>query len=140
VLTDSFPSCPPSQVFNEYTARKIFDEVNMFSGLSGNYTFFFVSVFTIGMQIFLVEVAGLFMRTSPLTPVQWLITVALGAIGLPVGVLMRFFPAKEDPKCFFDTGIATSGVPGAPITAWSAEPPEKEKDKLAKEKDIESKG
>ena len=26
----------------------------------------------------------------------------LGAIGLPVGMLMRFIPVKEDPESFFD--------------------------------------
>jgi hypothetical protein len=34
---------------------------------------------------------------------QWLVTIGLGAIGLPVGVLMRFIPVSEDPESFFDS-------------------------------------
>ena len=60
-----------------------------------------VSFVTAAMQICLIEVGGEFVKTSPLTWEQWLITVALGAIGLPVGVLMRFIPVEEDPESFF---------------------------------------
>jgi magnesium-transporting ATPase (P-type) len=88
------------QVFNEYTARKINDELNMFDGVWGNYVFLLVSLFTVGSQIFLVEVGDDFVQTSPLTLRQWLITIAMGAIGLPLGVLMRFIPVKEDPSSF----------------------------------------
>jgi Ca2+-transporting ATPase len=59
-----------------------------------------VSIFTILAQVMLVEVGGDFVKTTPLTINQWLITIALGAIGLPVGVMMRFIPVDEDPKTF----------------------------------------
>ncbi|RYH17212.1 hypothetical protein EON65_28895 [archaeon] len=52
---------------------------------------------------------GDFLKTSPLTASQWLITVALGAIALPVGILMRLIPCKEDPSSFF---VAESEVGG----------------------------
>ena len=61
-----------------------------------------VSLFTVGAQIFLIEVGGTFVKTTSLTINQWLVTIALGAIGLPVGMLMRFIPVKEDPESFFD--------------------------------------
>ena len=99
IIFNTFIFC---QVFNEYTARKIFDEWNCFEGIWGNYVFLLVSVFTIGCQIFLIELGGEFVKTSPLTLYEWLVTVGLGAIGLPIGVLMRFIPVKEDPNTFFD--------------------------------------
>jgi magnesium-transporting ATPase (P-type) len=105
-----------SQFFNEYTARSIFDEWNCFRGIHTNYVFLLVSIVTAGCQIFLIEVGGEFVKTSPLTWDQWLITIALGAIGLPVGMLMRFIPVKEDPEAFFD-----SSLPGAPSKANVAE-------------------
>jgi hypothetical protein len=67
-----------------------------------NYIFLYVSIFTVLAQIFLIEVGGTFVKTTSLTLNQWLITIALGAIGLPVGMLMRFIPVKEDPESFFD--------------------------------------
>eukprot|EP01038_Epipyxis_sp_PR26KG_P009748 gene9748-13115_t len=93
-----------AQFFNEYTMRKLFDEWNCFEGVTKNHIFLWVSIITVGCQIFLIEVGGVFVKTSPLTLYQWLITIALGAIGLPVGVLMRFIPVKEDPNTFFDNG------------------------------------
>jgi magnesium-transporting ATPase (P-type) len=90
------------QIFNEYTARKIFDEVNMFEGLTGNYMFALVSIFTILAQLFLVELGGEFLKTQSLNLHQWWVTILLGVIGIPVGVLMRFIPVEEDPAVFFD--------------------------------------
>ena len=98
------------QVFNEYTSRKLGDDLNMFDGVFGNYIFLMVSIFTIGAQIFLVEVGGDFVQTSPLNVYQWLITVALGALGLPLGVLMRFIPVKDDPNSFFTPNSVSTGV------------------------------
>ncbi len=91
------------QFFNEYTARKIFDEVNMFEGVFKNFVFLGVSLFTLGCQVFLIEVGGEFLKTSHLNIYQWLITIGLGAASMIVGVLMRFIPVKEDPNCFFDS-------------------------------------
>ena len=48
---------------------------------------------------------GNFVETAPLTINQWLITIGLGAISLPIGVLMRFIPVKEDPDTFFDSTL-----------------------------------
>jgi len=97
IIFNAFIFC---QVFNEYTARNIFSEWNVFSGLLTNPMFIFVSMFTILAQVMLVEVGGEFVKTTPLNINHWFITIALGAIGLPVGVMMRFIPVEEDPKSF----------------------------------------
>jgi len=89
------------QICNEYNARKLFDELNMFSGLQGNYMFLFVSLFSIGAQIMLVEVGGEIVSTTPLSLIQWLVTIGFGLLCLPVGVLMRLIPVDEDPTSFF---------------------------------------
>eukprot|EP01031_Cornospumella_fuschlensis_P035979 gene35979-43635_t len=99
IIFNTFIFC---QVFNEYTSRNLFDEWNPFKNILSNYVFLCVSMVTIGLQIILVEFGGDFLETTPLSSTQWLITVALGAIGLPIGVLMRFIPIKEDPASFFD--------------------------------------
>jgi magnesium-transporting ATPase (P-type) len=101
IIFNAFIWC---QIFNEYNARFIFDELNMFHKILDNYVFIMVSVITIGAQILLVEIGGVWLKTTPLTLNQWLITIALGAIALPVSVLMRFIPVKEDPNSFFDNG------------------------------------
>jgi Ca2+-transporting ATPase len=63
--------------------------------------FFVVSILSLGLQIFLVEMGGDFVRTSPLTMMQWLITIALGFVGVPYGIMTRLIPISEDPESFF---------------------------------------
>jgi magnesium-transporting ATPase (P-type) len=104
--------------FNEYTMLNLFDEWNFIPSVLSNPVFLGVSMFTLGAQIFLIELGGEFLKTSPLNMSQWLITIALGAIGLPIGVLMRYIPVKEDPNSFFDNSrifkIASSAADAPP--------------------------
>jgi len=100
IIFNAFIWC---QIFNEYTARSIGDDPNCLKDIHKNYIFFMVTIITIGCQIFLIELGGEFVKTSHLTMYQWLVTIGLGAIGLPVGVLMRFIPVSEDPESFFDS-------------------------------------
>jgi calcium-translocating P-type ATPase len=90
------------QVFNEYTARSIGDEWNVFDGLFTNPVFMGVSIVTVVLQFILVQYCGLLFSTQPLNVQQWFITIALGAIGLIVGVLMRFIPCEQRASDFFD--------------------------------------
>jgi len=84
--------------------------------------FMFVSLFSVGCQIFLVEVGGEYTSTGHLNLSQWLITIALGALSIPVGVLMRFIPVKEDPNAFFGAEImsAESSTKSKPVASSSS--------------------
>merc|ERR1712000_570842 len=99
IMFNTFVFC---QIFNEYTSKEIHSDWDVFSSIGGNYIFIFVTFLTVGLQIMLIEVGGEFIKTSPLTLNQWLITIALASISVPVGVLMRFIPVEEDPETFFD--------------------------------------
>jgi hypothetical protein len=114
IIFNAFIFC---QFFNEYNARNIFDELNAFRGLATNHIFLLVSIVTLLCQIFLIELGGEFVKTSPLTLMQWLITIAMGAIALPLGVLMRFIPVVEDPNSFFTayTKETEKYAEGAPV-------------------------
>ena len=91
------------QFFNEFVARSIKDKWNCFEGIMTNPVFLGVSLFTLFIQIILITFCGAFIETKPypgLEPWEWGITIALGAITLPVGVAMRFIPVAEDPADF----------------------------------------
>ena len=66
-----------------------------------NKMFLLVSIVSLGLQIFLIQVGGDFVKTSPLTLIQWLITIALGSISIPIGMLTRLIQVNEDPNSFF---------------------------------------
>jgi magnesium-transporting ATPase (P-type) len=111
IIFNTFIFC---QIFNEYVSRK-FDEVNMFDGIETSPMFLIVSVVSAGLQVFLVEVGGEYVKTTPLNWSQWLITIALAAITLPLGALMRYIPIEEDPNSFFDAN--TLGDESASVLA-----------------------
>lgn len=90
------------QVFNEFTSRNLNNEVNPFSGIWRNHIYLGVIVFTVASQYLLVEFGGAFIHTSPLSWSEWLLSIALGFIGIPIGMLMRFLPVAENPDSFFD--------------------------------------
>ena len=99
IIFNAFIWC---QLFNEYNARR-FTEFNMFEGLlESGYVFPAVTLFSAGMQVLLVEVGGEFVKTSPLNAIEWLVTIALGALSLIVCWLSRFIPIEEDPNSYFE--------------------------------------
>jgi magnesium-transporting ATPase (P-type) len=102
MIFNTFVFC---QFFNEYNAHSIHSDWDVFSTIFHNPIGVMVSILTLGLQIILIELAGPFMKTSPLTLNQWLVTIGLGTLTLPVGILMRFFPVEEDPESFFDNSV-----------------------------------
>ena len=60
-------------------------------------------VVTVAMQIILVEFAGIYLHTSPLSWLQWIITVLIGFVGLLWSTFGRLYmKIEEDPDSFFD--------------------------------------
>lgn len=84
------------QIFNEYNARSITNDPNVFKGLQRNPLFIMISVVTIFGQYFLVEHGGDFVKTTPLTPDIWYKCILLASLTLPVGGLMRCIPISEN--------------------------------------------
>ena len=100
------------QIYNEFNARSLGDDWNVFSGLNRNPVFLGVIAVTIILQIILVEFGGEFVETSALSPMQWVSTVLLAMLTWPVGVCMRCIPITEDEASFVshDTSEWYSGV------------------------------
>ena len=108
IIFNAFIWC---QIFNEYSSRVLFNELNMFRKIFENNMFFIVSIFTIGLQVILIEFGDDFMKTTPLNFDQWITTIIIGAITIPVGFLMRYFlPVEEDPAAYFDNSTEAGDV------------------------------
>jgi calcium-translocating P-type ATPase len=97
VIFNAFVFC---QVFNEINARSIGDDMNVFKGLFSNPLFMEIIIFTVVAQYLMVEFAGDFMRTAALTKDQWIKSVLLGSLSLPLGGLMRMIPVSESEADF----------------------------------------
>lgn len=83
------------QVFNEFNARFLEDEKNLFAGLHTNYIFWAVIFITVILQVPLVEYGGAFTQTAHLSSEMWLGCLVFSVAVLPYGILLRFVPVPE---------------------------------------------
>ncbi|KAL0075273.1 PMCA-type calcium-translocating P-type ATPase [Phycomyces blakesleeanus] len=80
------------QVFNEINCRRIDNTLNVFKDIFNNWIFLAIQVLVILGQFLIVTFGGIAFKTVPLTPIQWLVTVAIGSLSLPVGTIIRLLP------------------------------------------------
>jgi len=108
IIFNAFIFC---QFFNLFNSRILFsDRLNPFYNLRDSSTFAMVALFIFGCQVFLINIAGEFMKVTPLNLTNWLITIGLGVIVIPLGVFSRFVPIVESPEDFFDNTIPTNEI------------------------------
>lgn len=93
-LFNTFVMC---QLFNEINSRKLRNEINVFTRFFSNPVFLGVMAATICGQFLLVQFAGNFAKTSPLTLTQWAVSVAVGSITIPYGLLVRMVIRLKEP-------------------------------------------
>ncbi|KAH7285103.1 hypothetical protein KP509_33G012900 [Ceratopteris richardii] len=93
VIFNCFVFC---QVFNEINARRM-DELNVFTGLWNNKVFLYVILFTVVVQVLLVEFCGSFTSTVHLSWQRWLLCVGLGAGSVPLAAIMKCVRVPKRP-------------------------------------------
>lgn len=86
------------QVFNELNCRRIDDSINIFKNLHNNKIFILVQLVVVAGQFVIVQFGGQAFKTVPLTGNQWLITILIGSLSLPVGLVLRLLPSSVIPK------------------------------------------
>ncbi|GAB9468777.1 Calcium-translocating p-type atpase, pmca-type [Globisporangium polare] len=86
------------QLFNELNARKIHDEINIFKGITRNRVFLYVCVLQVVMQVVIVQLTGDWFKCKPLDVSEWFICIGIGAISLPLGLLLRSISVKNAPS------------------------------------------
>jgi len=94
IIFNSFVFC---QLFNEINCRKLYDELNVFEGIFKNWIFHGIMIFTIGVQILIVEFGGDATKTTSLDLYQWLSCIAIGAVELPLGFIAHLIRIERHP-------------------------------------------
>jgi len=103
------------QVFNEFNARSLLNNINIFKGISKNPIFLAIVVITMGLQLLIVEFGTDAVKTAPLTAELWGWSVFFGSISWPWGLILRLvLPLKEDPRDFFGYDLPTTPQPVPP--------------------------
>ena len=72
--------------------RRLDNKFNVFEGISRNWFFIGINVITICGQVIIVFVGSSALSTVRLDSTQWGISLLLGALSLPIAMLIRFIP------------------------------------------------
>ena len=88
------------QVFNMINARKIHDELNVFSGVIANRMFcgIWMAIFVIQMILSQFTQDVFQCSRDGLTWFQWIICLGIGVLSLPVDFILKFIPDKCCPE------------------------------------------
>ena len=99
ILFNTFIFC---LIFNEMNSRELNNNYNILNNILNNKIFIFIIIITILLQYILIEFGNDFVKTSPLTLNEWLITILLGSFSIVIGILFKLLlPVVEDPNSFF---------------------------------------
>jgi Ca2+-transporting ATPase len=96
------------QLFNELNCRILGEStVNIFKGLARNPFFFIIWIFTLSLQILIIQFGGEAFSTVPISPTLWGISILLGFSSVIVGLLVRVI-MKRVPQSTSTNDIAAA--------------------------------
>lgn len=96
------------QVFNEINSREI-EKINIFRGIFSSWIFLGVMVSTVAFQAIIVEFLGTIASTVPLSWQLWLLSILLGAVSMPIAVILKCIPVERDANKHHDGYDALPG-------------------------------
>ncbi|QBZ59190.1 hypothetical protein PoMZ_04151 [Pyricularia oryzae] len=80
------------QIFNEVNNRRLDNKLNILEGVLKNYWFLGVNLIMIGGQVLIIFVGREAFKIVPLDGKEWGISIGLGAISIPWGMIIRLIP------------------------------------------------
>jgi len=83
------------QVFNEINSRDI-EKINVFRGIFDSWIFLSIIFATVAFQVVIVEFLGTFASTVPLNWQFWVLSVLIGAVSIPIAVILKCIPVEKD--------------------------------------------
>ncbi|KAF1810479.1 calcium-translocating P-type ATPase [Eremomyces bilateralis CBS 781.70] len=91
------------QIFNMFNNRRLDNKFNIFEGIQHNYFFILIATIMIGGQVLIIFVGGRAFHVQRLEPAQWGLSVILGLISIPAGVIIRLIPDELIRKAIPDS-------------------------------------
>lgn len=95
VIFNAFVWC---QIFNEFNSRRLDNEPSAFRGVLNSKIFVGVIIATILTQYAFIEYGGEYTKTVPLKQSDWMVTVAIGAVTIPIGFMTRLLAGAGAAK------------------------------------------
>ncbi|KAF1992708.1 calcium-translocating P-type ATPase [Amniculicola lignicola CBS 123094] len=87
------------QIFNSLNNRRLDNRFNVFEGLHHNYFFIIIFAIMVGGQTMIVFVGGQAFKVVKINGAQWAYAIVLGALSLPVGMIIRLIPDELVRRC-----------------------------------------
>ena len=97
------------QIFNEINCRRLDNKLNVFSGIPQNPFFIVIMIVMVGCQTLIIFFGGQAFSVTSLNLQQWLVSIALGFLGIPTGALVRLIP-NDFIKLFIPKWILERGL------------------------------
>ncbi|RYC56583.1 hypothetical protein CHU98_g9625 [Xylaria longipes] len=108
------------QIFNQWNNRRLDNRFNILEGITHNYFFLGINIVVIGLQILIIFVGNTPFNISALQPPQtgpqWATALILGALSIPIGMLIRLIPDDLIRKCIPASWKRKSSPPGLMIS------------------------
>ncbi|KAG2193890.1 hypothetical protein INT46_004354 [Mucor plumbeus] len=89
IVFNTFVFC---QIFNEINCRRIDSHLNIFHNILANKFFLFIFFFCIALQAIIVNFGGEAFQVTQVDGVAWAISICVGLLALPIGVVIRLIP------------------------------------------------
>ncbi|PFH53183.1 hypothetical protein AMATHDRAFT_138450 [Amanita thiersii Skay4041] len=94
-----------AQIFNSINCRRLDRKLNVLEGITKNFYFISITLIEIGVQVLIVFVGGAAFQVTPMPGREWGISIALGVVSLPLGVLVRLLPNRPFERLFTALGL-----------------------------------
>ncbi|KAI8367780.1 PMCA-type calcium-translocating P-type ATPase [Blakeslea trispora] len=89
IVFNTFVFC---QIFNEINCRRIDSRLNIFHNILSNKFFMFIFFFCIALQCIIVNFGGAAFQVVRIDGIGWAISILIGLLSLPIGVVIRLIP------------------------------------------------
>ncbi|RDI85057.1 hypothetical protein Vi05172_g5040 [Venturia inaequalis] len=87
------------QIFNEFNNRRLDNSFNILENLHKNTFFILINSIMISGQILIIFFGGRAFNVVRLDPNQWAISIILGFLSIPVGMIIRMVPDEMIAQC-----------------------------------------
>merc|ERR1712070_32579 len=77
------------QIFNEFNSRRLDNTPGCFGGVASNKIFMGVIAATVIVQFMFIQYGGDYTKTEQLTAVEWIRTIGLASLTIPLGYVVR---------------------------------------------------
>ncbi|KAH9021986.1 cation transporting ATPase [Lactarius hengduanensis] len=81
-----------SQIFNSFNCRRLDQKLNVFEGLWRNWYFMAVVTIEVVVQVLICSVGGSAFGVTHMGTREWVVSLALASVSLPLGALIRLIP------------------------------------------------